>query len=100
MEGADSLFASEGEMAGLMTGTDCPSTPLGPNDGWSAGLRTSVAIMLRSSHPLLLTWGERLVMRYSDAFIPTLGSKHPRALGGLLSEEFAELALTVPRDTP
>ena len=30
-------------------------------------------------------------MLYNDAFIPTLGAKHPRALGGLLSDEFAEV---------
>jgi hypothetical protein len=41
---------------------------------------------------MILTWGEQLVMLYNDAFILTLGAKHPRALGGLLGVEFAEVS--------
>ena len=78
-------------MARLMAAKDWATTPLGPSSLWSHSLRTSVAIMLRSAFPMILTWGEQLVMLYNDAFIPTLGSKHPRALGGLLSDEFAEV---------
>ncbi len=91
MGGADPLFASEGEMARLMAAKDWTSTPLGPSAEWPQSLRTSVAIMLRSRYPMILTWGEQLVMLYNDAFTPTLGAKHPRALGGLLSDEFAEV---------
>ena len=80
-----------GEMARLMAAKDWASTPLGPSESWTQSLRTSVAIMLRSRYPMILTWGEQLVMLYNDAFIPTLGAKHPRAIGGLLSDEFAEV---------
>src|SRR6476620_6167925 len=80
----DPLFASGGEMAGRLAAHDWASTPLGSVDSWSPGLRASVGIMLRS-------WGEHLVMLYNDAFIPTLGTKHPHAVGGLLREQFAEV---------
>ncbi len=78
-------------MARLMSDKDWAATPLGPSEQWPQSLRTSVAIMLRSRYPMILTWGEQLVMLYNDAFIPTLGAKHPRAIGGLLSDEFAEV---------
>ena len=78
-------------MARLMAVEDWAATPLGASHDWSQSLRTTVAIMLRSAYPMILTWGEQLVMLYNDAFIPTLGAKHPRALGGLLSDEFAEV---------
>ncbi len=78
-------------MAERLVTHDWSTTPLGPVEGWSQSLRTAVAILLRSRYPMLLSWGEHLVMLYNDAFIPTLGEKHPRAVGGLLREEFAEV---------
>ncbi len=87
----DSLFACQGEMAERMAALDWAATPLGPSEAWPESLRTSVAILLRTRYPMLLSWGEQLVMLYNDAFIPTLGTKHPGALGGLLAHEFAEV---------
>ena len=78
-------------MAGRLAAHDWASTPLGSVDSWSPGLRASVGIMLRTRYPMLLSWGEHLVMLYNDAFIPTLGTKHPHAVGGLLREQFAEV---------
>ncbi len=91
MLGRDSLFSCEGEMAQRLAAHDWSTTPLGPLDSWSPSLRTAVAIVLRSRYPMLLSWGEHLVMIYNDAFIPTLGTKHPGATGGLLPEQFAEV---------
>jgi signal transduction histidine kinase len=91
MAGVDPLFSSGGEMAGRMRRHDWARTPLGPSTSWSQSLRTAVAIMLRSRYPMILTWGEQLVMLYNDAFIPTLGAKHPDVLGGPLSIGFAEV---------
>ena len=91
MGGGDQLFDCAGEMALRMAGHDWAATPLGPSTTWSHELRTSVALLLRSRYPMLLTWGGPLVMLYNDAFIPTLGAKHPHSLGGLLTEEFAEV---------
>ncbi len=87
----DLIFGDEGEMAVRLSAHDWSGTPLGPIGAWSPSLRTAVAIVLRSRYPMLLCWGEQLVMLYNDAFVPTLGTKHPGALGGLLREEFAEV---------
>ena len=87
----DPLLDCEGEMAERLAAYDWSTSPLGPLDSWSQSLRTSVAIVLRSRYPMLLSWGEDLVMLYNDAFIPTLGTKHPDAFGGLLPQEFAEV---------
>ena len=73
-------------MAGRLASHDWASTPLGAVESWSPGLRAAVGIMLRTRYPMLLSWGEHLVMLYNDAFIPTLGTKHPHAVGGLLRE--------------
>ncbi len=87
----DPLFACDGEMAARLTRTDWARTPLGPIGSWSQSLRTAVGIVLRSRYPMLLSWGEDLVMLYNDAFIPTLGTKHPEAMGSPLPLVFAEV---------
>ncbi len=66
-------------------------TPLGPRSAWSVSLRTAVDIVLSTRYPMLLSWGEDLVMLYNDAFVPTLGTKHPEALGSPLRDTFAEI---------
>src|SRR6478752_5841675 len=91
MASEDTLFGHEGEMAARLASHDWSATPLGPVESWSQSLRTAVAIMLRSRYPMILSWGEDLVVLYNDAFIPTLGTKHPDAVGGLLRHEFAEV---------
>ncbi len=85
------MLACSGEMAGRFASFDWSGTPLGPVEQWPASLRTTCAMMLRSRFPMLLSWGEELVMLYNDAFIPALGAKHPAALGGRLAEQFAEV---------
>ncbi len=87
----DPLFAADGEMPARLAGVEWAATALGPASAWSQSLRTAVAIMLETRYPMLLSWGEDLVMLYNDAFIPTLGSKHPAVLGGPLRDAFAEI---------
>jgi PAS domain S-box-containing protein len=71
-----------GEMAALVRELDWSKTPLGPPETWSAGLRTTVGILLHSRHPMFLWWGPELVQIYNDAYRPSLGiGKHPQALG-------------------
>ncbi len=91
MVAQDPLFACDGEMARRMSTHDWASSPLGCPSGWSPTLRTAVSILLRSRHPMLLSWGEDLAMLYNDAFVPTLGTKHPSALGDRLERQFAEV---------
>ena len=36
-------------------------------DGWLAALRTSVRLLLTSSHPMFLWWGDKLTQFYNDS---------------------------------
>jgi PAS domain S-box-containing protein len=66
-------------MAQLIRTYDWSSTSLGPLDQWPANLRTTLGILLHSSSPMFLFWGEDLICFYNDAFRPSLGvdGKHP-----------------------
>ncbi|GAB2755493.1 hypothetical protein GCM10027020_04660 [Nocardioides salsibiostraticola] len=85
------MFDCPGEMSERLSSLDWSGTPLGPIDQWPQSLRTTVAILLRSRFPMILSWGEEFVMLYNDAYIPVLGTKHPDALGSTLAIEFAEI---------
>ena len=60
---------------------DWSATPLGAEEQWSPTLRTAVSTALNSGFGMLLMWGPELVMIYNDAYAPTLGLRHPTALG-------------------
>ena len=77
-------------MASAFAAHDWSATPLGPVDSWTAALRTAVGLLLRSRYSMALTWGEDLVLLYNDAYLPTLGPKHP-ALGQPVSHVFPEI---------
>ena len=69
-------------MAELIRTTDWAATPLGPPAGWPASLKTTVATMLHSRHPMFLWWGPELIQIYNDAYVPSFGvGKHPAAMG-------------------
>ncbi|HEU5184182.1 MAG TPA: ATP-binding protein [Gemmatimonadaceae bacterium] len=80
---AERLFAGPGEMRALCRSFDWSKTPLGPVATWPLSLRTTVATLLASRHPMFLFWGPELVQFYNDAYRPSLaeGGRHPRALG-------------------
>ncbi|MBU2076349.1 MAG: hypothetical protein KJ938_18110 [Actinobacteria bacterium] len=87
----DPVFACAGEMAARMRSHPWEDHVLGAPARWPAVLRTTVSMVLRSRHPMMLTWGERFVMLYNDAYVPVLGDKHPAALGSPLAEQFSEV---------
>jgi hypothetical protein len=78
-------------MAGRMRTHPWHDSTLGVPAGWPQALRAATSILLRSKYPMILSWGGDFVMLYNDAFIPTLGDKHPTALGGRLAEQFSEI---------
>src|SRR3954451_15267983 len=80
-----------GGAAALMAGLDGSTSPLGPPQHWSATLRTTVGLALRAQAQIVLFWGPEFVALYNDAYAPTIGDKHPRALGRPASENWAEL---------
>jgi PAS domain S-box-containing protein len=64
--------------------------PLGAQAGWPQALRTLVDLMLSSTQPMFMAWGEHRTWLYNDAFIPILGRKHPGALGEPALEVWGE----------
>ena len=47
--------------------------------------------MLRAEAQIVLFWGPEFIALYNDAYAPTIGDKHPRALGRPARENWAEL---------
>lgn len=58
---------------------------------WPQSLRTVVNILLSSRYAMWMAWGPELTMLYNDAYQPTLGIKHPWALGTRASDVWAEI---------
>ncbi len=78
-------------MAERIAAFDWSTTPLGPIDRWPQSLRTVVNILLTSRYAMWMAWGSDLTMLYNDAYSPTLGIKHPQALGIPASDVWAEI---------
>ena len=75
-------FERGGEMGRRMLAHDWIATPLGPSHAWPDELRNAVATMMASRAPVVIFWGPPdYCALYNDAYIPTMGSKHPEHLG-------------------
>lgn len=74
-----------------MAAVDWARSPLGARDDWSPALLTTVELLLRSKAEIILFWGTDFVALYNDAYAPTIGNKHPHALGRPAREHWAEL---------
>ncbi len=80
-DGVPGRIFGTGEMADLVRAFDWSATSLGPIETWPETLLITVNTLLASRHPLFLWWGDELIQFYNDAYRPSLGFKHPRALG-------------------
>ncbi|HWJ73823.1 MAG TPA: PAS domain-containing protein [Kaistia sp.] len=78
-------------MSAIMRAHDWSSTPLGPPEHWPEGLKVPLRMMLTSRFEMWLGWGPDLRFFYNDAYIPTLGVKHPKALGRPFKEVWREV---------
>jgi PAS domain S-box-containing protein len=85
------FLAGDGEMASLMRAYDWSSTPLGAPEHWPQSLKTVVRIMLTSRFAMWMAWGPGLTFFCNDAYRPTLGIKHPWALGKPANVVWAEI---------
>ena len=84
-------FPGNSGMAQLMRQVDWTATALGPADDWPQSLRSAVSILLSSKAEIVLFWGPELIALYNDAYAPTLGSKHPWALGKPARQVWSEV---------
>ena len=80
-----------GEMAALIRGYDWAGTSLGPMSAWPVQLRCAVDIALPSLAQIVMFCGPEFVAIYNDAYAPTIGTKHPTALGKPAREHWGEL---------
>jgi len=80
-----------GELGELIRSRDWASTPIGPVERWPQSLRSAVSILLPSRAQICLFWGPELVTIYNDAYRPTMGIKHPWALGQSGRKVFSEV---------
>ncbi len=76
------FLSNGGEMGALMRAHDWDVTPLGSTADWPPLLKSTIRLILTSSHPMFLWWGPDLIQFYNDAYRRTMGpERHPSALG-------------------
>src|SRR5262245_476787 len=66
-------------------------SPLDDPAQWPRPLRFGVSLVLDSTVPMWLAWGDDLCMVYNEAYAGIIGSKHPGALGAPLRQVWAEI---------
>ncbi len=70
---------------------DWEAAGLGSPERWPDGLKVPLRMMLTSRFEMWLGWGPDLAFFYNDAYLPTLGIKHPDAIGRPMREVWAEV---------
>ncbi|MFL6699757.1 MAG: hypothetical protein ACJ8GJ_21520, partial [Vitreoscilla sp.] len=88
---SDDFLQGGGQVGALMRSHDWSRSPLGSPQSWPRSLQTVVSLLLQSSFPMFVAWGDELGFLYNDAYAEILGSKHPAALGGRFQEIWAEI---------
>lgn len=80
-----------GSVGALLRERDWSDSPLGPPAGWTPALKTLMATVLPASAQIVVFWGPQFVALYNESYAPTIGNKHPRALGRPGVENWTEL---------
>lgn len=78
-------------MVRLIAEHDWENSRLGSMEDWPHCLKSAVSLMLPSQAQIVIFWGEEFVALYNDAYAPTIGTKHPQALGRPARESWGEL---------
>jgi PAS domain S-box-containing protein len=79
-------------MRPLIHGHEWDQTALGNSADWPAVLHSTVRLILQSSVPMVMLWGEEGTMIYNDAYIAFAGDRHPQLLGRPVREAWPEVA--------
>jgi PAS domain S-box-containing protein len=85
------VFPGASELSQLMQAHDWSATSLGPPQHWPDGLKVPLGMMLTSRFEMWLGWGPDIAFFYNDAYIPTLGIKHPGSIGQPMREVWKEV---------
>ncbi|MCD5981856.1 ATP-binding protein [Pseudomonas sp. CDFA 610] len=85
-------FPEEGaEIGALLQTAVMNQSPLGHPSQWSGCLKSLIATALPVHAQIVLFWGPQFIALYNDAYAPSIGDKHPRALGRPAVENWGEL---------
>jgi PAS domain S-box-containing protein len=84
-------FLQDRNVEALIGAADWSQSPLGPPEQWPQTLKSTISVILPSAAQIVLFWGPEFVAVYNDAYAPTIGEKHPRALGRPARENWSEL---------
>ncbi|MBJ9974279.1 response regulator [Pseudomonas sp. S75] len=88
---APGFLINGGMIASLIQRMDWSASPLGHPQAWSLSLKTLMGTLLPAQAQIVLFWGPEYVALYNDAYAPTIGAKHPHALGRPAIEYWREL---------
>ncbi|RKN49280.1 SpoIIE family protein phosphatase [Micromonospora endolithica] len=83
-------FAAGGEMGERLRAFDWATTSLGAPATWPSALCHAVSTMLASRSQIALFWGDDHLAFYNDAYLPTIGTKHPAVVGQPAREHWVE----------
>ena len=84
-------FAAAGLAGRACLELDWSQTLVGAPAEWPNSLRSMVSLAMASRFPLLIWWGDDLVMIYNDAYRAIIEQKHPFAMGRPGREVFPEI---------
>jgi PAS domain S-box-containing protein len=86
------FLSGGGEAARIIEEFDWALTSLGPIDGWSPTLKSTISLILQSPVPIVTLWNEDGVMIYNDAYSEFAGGRHPKLFGSKVREGWPEVA--------
>nr|WP_250812551.1 PAS domain S-box protein [Neorhizobium tomejilense] len=79
------------EISRRMQSGEWDASLLGQPLRWPDCLRKVVDLMLPSRAQIVLFWGPDFIALYNEAYAPTIGLRHPKALGRPARENWSEL---------
>lgn len=85
------FLANGGAVGDLLRSPLVEGLPLGAPDGWPDSLKALMSTILPVQAQIVLFWGPDYIALYNDAYAPSIGDKHPRALGRPAIENWREL---------
>ena len=88
---SNDFLAGGGEMSSFIRSFDWSQTSLGAISAWPDHLKATLGLMLPAGAQIVLFWGSEFLAFYNDAYAPTIGDKHPKALGRPARENWSEL---------
>jgi PAS domain S-box-containing protein len=85
------FLANGGAVGDLLQSSLLDGSPLGLPSDWPDSLKALMGTILPVQAQIVLFWGHDFVALYNDAYAPSIGEKHPRALGRPAIENWREL---------